>query len=75
MKSFEGQNWLRLEIEDSGPGFPAEILERPFEPRVSRKSGGSGLGLAICRRIVTEHDGRITLANEGPYAEPASPRP
>ncbi|MEJ8569545.1 ATP-binding protein [Elongatibacter sediminis] len=63
MKSFEGQSWLKLEIEDSGPGFPAEILERPFEPHVSRKSGGSGLGLAICRKIVTEHDGRITLAN------------
>lgn len=58
-----GQRWLELEIADDGPGFPEAILERPFEPNVTHKPGGTGLGLAICRRIVTEHDGRIALAN------------
>lgn len=62
-KNFEGSKWLQLEIRDHGPGFPEKILESPFEPYVSHKAGGSGLGLAICRKIVSEHDGRITLGN------------
>ncbi len=62
-RRFEGQAWVQIDIEDRGPGFPESVLGRPFEPHVSHKPGGSGLGLAICRKIVTEHDGRITLAN------------
>jgi nitrogen fixation/metabolism regulation signal transduction histidine kinase len=54
---------LQLEIRDAGPGFPAQVLEKPFEPYVTHKAGGSGLGLAICRKIVAEHDGRINLSN------------
>jgi nitrogen fixation/metabolism regulation signal transduction histidine kinase len=57
------RDWMQLEIRDEGPGFPAVVLERPFEPYVTHKAGGSGLGLAICRKIVTEHDGRIALSN------------
>jgi nitrogen fixation/metabolism regulation signal transduction histidine kinase len=57
------RRWVNLEIHDNGPGFPDKVLENPFEPYVSHKAGGSGLGLAICRKIVSEHDGRITLTN------------
>ncbi|MGH8034869.1 MAG: sensor histidine kinase, partial [Lysobacterales bacterium] len=59
----ENRPWLQFFIRDEGPGFPAAVLERPFEPYVTHKAGGSGLGLAICRKIVAEHDGRITLNN------------
>ncbi len=60
---FEGNSWLQCEIRDHGEGFPEAVLQRPFEPYVTHKPGGSGLGLAICRKIVSEHDGRITLHN------------
>ena len=54
---------LLLELLDDGPGFPDMVLENPFEPYVTNKSKGSGLGLAICRKIVSEHDGRISIGN------------
>jgi nitrogen fixation/metabolism regulation signal transduction histidine kinase len=60
---FEANSWLQCEIRDHGEGFPEAVLQRPFEPYVTHKPGGSGLGLAICRKIVSEHDGRITLHN------------
>lgn len=50
-------------IEDNGPGFSEQILERAFEPYISTKPGGSGLGLAIVRRIIDEHGGEIALSN------------
>lgn len=60
----EGRRWVRLELTDDGPGFPTMVLENPFQPYVTNKSKGSGLGLAICRKIVAEHDGRITIENQ-----------
>jgi nitrogen fixation/metabolism regulation signal transduction histidine kinase len=58
-----GKKWLELEVSDRGPGYPKAVLEKPFEPYVTFKATGSGLGLAICRKIVSEHDGRITIHN------------
>jgi nitrogen fixation/metabolism regulation signal transduction histidine kinase len=52
---------VHLEVEDSGPGVPAELAGRLFEPHVTTKTGGSGLGLAIVDRIVTAHGGRIEV--------------
>ncbi len=58
-----GKKWLELEVSDRGPGYPIAVLQKPFEPYVTFKTNGSGLGLAICRKIVSEHDGRITIHN------------
>ena len=58
-----GRQWLEMEVNDRGPGYPQAVLEKPFEPYVTFKTTGSGLGLAICRKIVSEHDGRITIHN------------
>ena len=52
-----------LSISDNGPGFPAQILSRAFEPYVTTKAKGTGLGLAIVKRLVDEHRGEIRLAN------------
>jgi nitrogen fixation/metabolism regulation signal transduction histidine kinase len=58
-----GKKWMELELSDDGPGFPAIVLENPYEPYVTNKSKGSGLGLAICRKIVSEHNGKISVSN------------
>ena len=54
-------------IDDCGPGIPAGLRERVFDPFFrleasrSRDTGGSGLGLAVVRAIVQRHDGTIRL--------------
>jgi len=54
---------VRISIEDNGPGFPANILRRAFEPYVTTKPRGTGLGLALVKKIIDEHDGRIEIVN------------
>src|SRR5260364_130860 len=55
---------LRLSISDNGPGFPAHLLARAFEPYVTSKSKGTGLGLATVKKIVDEHGARIEIRND-----------
>jgi signal transduction histidine kinase len=53
------------EMEDTGPGIPAEIAEQLFEAFVTYgKSNGTGLGLSICKKIIEDHHGWITARNE-----------
>ena len=52
-------------IVDSGPGIPESVQARIFEPFfTTREPGhGTGLGLAIARRIVTQHEGRLSMTS------------
>jgi signal transduction histidine kinase len=50
-------------ITDSGPGIPAEIMPRIFEPLFSTKSFGTGLGLPTVKQIVEQHDGTISITS------------
>jgi two-component system, NtrC family, sensor histidine kinase PilS len=52
---------VRLQVRDDGPGIPAEIRERLFDPFVSGRPGGSGLGLAIVQRAVQAHRGLVLV--------------
>ncbi len=50
-----------IEIRDYGKGMDKETLKNVFIPFYSKKSSGTGLGMAVARKIIEEHDGRITL--------------
>jgi signal transduction histidine kinase len=50
-----------IEVGDDGPGVPAEIASRVFEPLVTARPGGTGLGLSLARRIASAHGGSIAL--------------
>jgi nitrogen fixation/metabolism regulation signal transduction histidine kinase len=54
---------VHLTVTDNGPGFAQDILARATEPYVTTRPKGTGLGLAIVRKILEEHHGRITIAN------------
>ena len=73
-ESFDGRDWLRFDVEDTGIGMTPEQQARVFEPfsqaeaSTSRKYGGTGLGLAITRRFAQMLGGEVALrsvAGEG----------
>jgi two-component system nitrogen regulation sensor histidine kinase GlnL len=50
---------LELQVVDDGPGVPAEIQEKVFNPLVSGRQGGTGLGLSLAQTFVQYHKGVI----------------
>ncbi|MFM0346830.1 DUF4118 domain-containing protein [Paraburkholderia sp. NPDC080076] len=63
----DGKSFVRVTVDDSGPGLPAGMEARVFEKftRGEKESAkpGIGLGLAICRAIVEAHGGTIGALN------------
>lgn len=62
----KGENVV-VELQDNGPGIPAEIQKRIFEPFFTTKQKGTGLGLAIVRKNVRQLEGELAI--ESPVEE------
>lgn len=53
---------VRIQVEDTGPGIPADLLPKVFDPFVTTKgASGTGLGLSISYGIVQEHGGQLSV--------------
>lgn len=52
---------VRIRLRDHGPGIPAELGDRVFDPYVTTKAEGTGLGLSLVRQTFDAHGGRIRL--------------
>jgi len=52
---------LQVEIIDDGPGLPPEIAQDVFDPFISSRENGTGLGLALVIKIISDHDGWISV--------------
>jgi len=58
----EGEGFLRLDVDDAGPGLRGRSVEQLVMPFYSTKPDGMGMGLAICRSIVEAHHGAFDAA-------------
>ena len=56
---------IDVRVEDDGPGVPAELLPRLFQPLATGRPDGTGLGLSLCRRIAERHGGSLSYSAEG----------
>ncbi len=56
--------WVRVVVEDTGPGMDPETLAHAFDPFFTTKNEGTGLGLSIAHSIVEQHGGRIDVESE-----------
>ena len=56
--------YVRTIIADTGSGIPAQVLEKLFTPFFTTKAQGTGLGLAICHKIISQHNGTISVVSE-----------
>lgn len=54
---------LQIEIIDDGPGLPDKIKDDIFDPFVSGRENGTGLGLALVSKIMSDHDGWISVTS------------
>jgi signal transduction histidine kinase len=69
--SVEGENEVKIQVIDTGPGIPEKLLPKIFQPFFTTKgttkkgeAKGIGLGLAICKEIIDAHHGRIEVTSE-----------
>ena len=52
---------IQVEVIDNGPGVSEDIRDEIFDPFVSGRNNGTGLGLALTSKIISDHNGLISL--------------
>jgi len=67
VRSFDDGAEVVVEVEDNGPGIPAEEMGQLFvefqqlSSGVASRHGGTGLGLALVQKIIVSHNGRVSI--------------
>ncbi len=66
LKTETEDDWLKITVQDTGKGIPAEVLPRIFDPFFTTKpvGQGTGLGLSISYQIVQQHGGDIRVTSQ-----------
>ena len=67
LKTYQAEEWIVVEITDTGPGIPPEIQETIFDPFVTTKPPGEGTGLGLnisYHIIVQKHKGQISFTSK-----------
>lgn len=55
---------VNIDVRDTGPGIPRQIIEQVLDPYFTTKPDGTGLGLAIANKIIDEHGGAISFSSQ-----------
>jgi len=59
----DAEGFLRLDVDDGGPGLRGRSVEQLVTPFYSTKPDGMGMGLAICRSILEAHHGALDASD------------
>jgi C4-dicarboxylate-specific signal transduction histidine kinase len=63
----DGDAWVRIDVQDSGPGIVVDDIDRVFAPFYTTKAHGMGMGLSISRSLVEAHGGTLTAQRADPF--------
>lgn len=58
------ENMARIDVEDTGPGIPKDVLDKLFTPFFTTKARGTGLGLAVTKKVIERHKGKVEIISE-----------
>ncbi|MBA4416428.1 MAG: hypothetical protein C0392_00745 [Syntrophus sp. (in: bacteria)] len=60
--SFIKDNHIVVSVSDSGPGVPAHLRRKVFDPFYTTKKGNTGIGLSLSHRIISDHGGSLGVS-------------
>ena len=63
IKARNGDGRVHIDVRDTGPGVPPNLVEKIFEPLYTTKARGIGLGLSVSRSLATANRGTLTVVN------------
>jgi C4-dicarboxylate-specific signal transduction histidine kinase len=63
IKARDGDGRIHIDVRDTGPGVPPDLVEKIFEPLYTTKARGIGLGLSVSRSLATANRGTLSVMN------------